>query len=188
MQPIFLPWQGYFGLVAAADVFVVLDDFQFQRHSFQQRNRVRLADGTETWITLPVAHLRDGQFPTLAQAAPLVDGKWRRRLKTTLDQGYGRSSHHTALRAPIDAWIDTSWTSVADMNLAFVQLVEQRQPELAPAVVRREVAVDVLVAELAGPQRLEPAGFARLGVGGSHTSLSADPTADGESWRAPASP
>jgi hypothetical protein len=123
MQPTFLPWQGYFGLVAAADVFVVLDDFQFQRHSFQQRNRVRLADGTETWITLPVAHPRDGQFPTLAQAAPLVDGKWRRRLKTTLDQGYGRSPHHAALRAPVDAWIDTSWTSVADMNLAFVQLV-----------------------------------------------------------------
>ena len=123
MQPTFLPWQGYFGLVAAADVFVALDDFQFQRHSFQQRNRLRLADGTETWITLPVAHPRDGQFPTLAQAAPLVDAKWRRRLKATLDQGYGRCVHHAALREPIDTWIDTPWTSVADMNLAFVQLV-----------------------------------------------------------------
>jgi len=39
--------ESLFGLVAAADVFVVLDDFQFQRHSFQQRNRMRLADGTE---------------------------------------------------------------------------------------------------------------------------------------------
>ncbi len=56
MQPAFLPWQGFFGLVAAADVFVLLDDFQFQRHSFHQRNRVRAADGTEAWITLPVAH------------------------------------------------------------------------------------------------------------------------------------
>jgi WbqC-like protein family len=33
MQPAFLPWQGFFGLVAAADVFVLLDDFQFQRPS-----------------------------------------------------------------------------------------------------------------------------------------------------------
>jgi len=27
MQPAVLAWQGYFGLVAAADVFVLLDDF-----------------------------------------------------------------------------------------------------------------------------------------------------------------
>jgi hypothetical protein len=123
MQPAFLPWQGYFGLVAAADVFVVLDDFQFQRHSFHQRNRLRLADGTETWISVPVAHPRDGDFPTLAEAAPLVDAKWRRRLKTTLDQSYGRTPHHETLRDPIDEWIDAHWTSVADMNIAFIQLV-----------------------------------------------------------------
>ncbi len=123
MQPTFLPWQGYFGMVAAADVFVLLDDFQFQRHSFHQRNRIRLADGTETWISIPVAHPRDGEFPILAEAAPLVDAKWRRRLKTTLDQSYGRTAHHAALRAPIDEWIDSTWMSVADMNIAFIQLV-----------------------------------------------------------------
>jgi WbqC-like protein family len=98
MQPAFLPWQGYFGLVAAADVFVLLDDFQFQRHSFHQRNRLRLADGTDTWISVPVAHPRDGDFPTLAEAAPLADAKWRRRLKTTLDQSYGRTPHQETLR------------------------------------------------------------------------------------------
>jgi hypothetical protein len=123
MQPTFLPWQGYFGLVAAADVFVALDDFQFQRHSFQQRNRLRQADGTETWISLPVGHPRDGEFPTLGQAAPIVDAKWRRRLKATLDQSYGRAPHHGALRGPIDEWIDTPFASVADMNIAFVTLV-----------------------------------------------------------------
>jgi hypothetical protein len=123
MQPAFLPWQGLFGLVAASDVFVLLDDFQFQRHSFHQRNRVRLSGAGETWVSLPVAHALDGEFPTLAAAVPLVDAKWRRRLKTTLDQSYGRCAHHAAWRAPVDEWIDTPWTSVADMNIAFIQLV-----------------------------------------------------------------
>jgi hypothetical protein len=123
MQPAFLPWQGLFGLVAASDVFVLLDDFQFQRHSFHQRNRVRLAGGGETWISLPVAHPRDGEFPTLAEAVPLVDAKWRRRVKTTLDQSYGRTPHHAMLRGPVDDWIDVAWTSVADMNIAFIRLV-----------------------------------------------------------------
>ncbi|HEV7523580.1 MAG TPA: WbqC family protein [Acidimicrobiia bacterium] len=125
MQPAFLPWQGYFGLVAAADVFVLLDDFQFQRHSFHQRNRIRLADGSETWISLPVGHPRDGDFPTLGEAVPVVDAKWRRRLKATLDQSYGRTPHHATVREPLDAWIDAPWASVADMNIAFIQLVSE---------------------------------------------------------------
>jgi hypothetical protein len=123
MQPAFLPWQGFFGLVAAADVFVLLDDFQFQRHSFHQRNRIRAAGGTPSWISVPVAHPRDGDFPTLAAAAPVVDKKWRRVLKTTLDQSYGRAPHHAAVRGPIDSWIDTPFASVADMNIAFIRLV-----------------------------------------------------------------
>ena len=126
MQPTFLPWQGYFGLVAAAEVFVLLDDFQFQRHSFQQRNRIRLADGTESWITLPVAHPADGAFPTLAESAPVVDAKWRRRLKATLDQSYGKAPHHGTLRGFVDEWIDTPWTTVADLNVAFIRMVADR--------------------------------------------------------------
>ena len=123
MQPAFLPWQGYFGLVAAADVFVLLDDFQFQRHSFHQRNRIRAAGGDETWISLPVGHPRDGEFPTLSDAVPIVDAKWRRVLKTTLEQSYGRTTHYAALHDAVAEWIDTTWTTVADMNCAFIQLV-----------------------------------------------------------------
>lgn len=126
MQPAFLPWQGFFGLVAAADVFVLLDDFQFQRHSFQQRNRIRLADGTESWIALPVAHPADGEFPALCAAAPVVDAKWRRRLKATLQQSYGRTPHYTAVRDAVDEWIDAEWPSVSEMNTAFIRLVAER--------------------------------------------------------------
>jgi WbqC-like protein len=153
MQPAFLPWQGCFGLVAHADVFVLLDDFQFQRHSFHQRNRIRLADGAESWISLPVAHPADGDFPTLGEAVPIVDAKWRRRLKATLDQSYGRSPHHAALREPIDAWIDSGWASVADMNIAFIQLVSgllgfaptwRRSSEVGSAGQRSDRVLDLL--------------------------------------------
>jgi len=153
MQPAFLPWQGFFGLAAAADVFVLLDDFQFQRHSFHQRNRIRAADGAPTWISLPVAHPRDGEFPSLAAATPLVDAKWRRRLKTTLDQSYGRAPHHAAVRPSIDAWIDTPFPSVAEMNIAFILLGAQllgfapqwrRSSEIGSSGQRSERVLDLL--------------------------------------------
>ena len=122
MQPTFLPWQGYFALIAAADVFVFLDDFQFQRHSFHQRNRLRLADGSTTWITVPVAHSGD-DFPALDRARPLIDPKWRRRVQVTLDQSYGRAAWHGELRPAVDAWIAEEWESLAAMNTAFIRWV-----------------------------------------------------------------
>jgi hypothetical protein len=126
MQPAFLPWQGFFGLVAAADVFVLLDDFQFQRHSFHQRNRLRLAGGDVHWVSVPVAHLGGDDLPPLAAAVPVVDAKWRRRLKASLDQSYGRAAHHDAIRPAVDEWIDTEWPSLAEMNIAFIRMVAER--------------------------------------------------------------
>jgi len=134
-------------------VFVLLDDFQFQRHSFQQRNRVRLADGAPTWIALPVAHPGDAEFPALCDAVPVVDAKWRRRVKATLQQSYGRTAHYSALRDEIDAWIDAEWRSVAEMNTAFIRLVAgwlhfepqwRRSSELGAAGQRSERVLELL--------------------------------------------
>lgn len=53
MQPTYLPWLGYFDLIDSVDVFVILDDAQFEKQTWQQRNRLRSQIGLE-WITVPV--------------------------------------------------------------------------------------------------------------------------------------
>lgn len=53
MQPTFLPWLGYFDLIDQADLFIFLDNVQFSRQSWQQRNRITTQRGLE-WITVPV--------------------------------------------------------------------------------------------------------------------------------------
>lgn len=59
MQPTYLPYLGYFQLMAASDVFVFLDDVQFARRSWQSRNRILTAQG-ELMLTVPVKkHDRD---------------------------------------------------------------------------------------------------------------------------------
>jgi hypothetical protein len=54
MQPTWLPYLGYFQLIAAADVFVFLDDVQFARRSWQSRNRILTPAGEEQMLTVPV--------------------------------------------------------------------------------------------------------------------------------------
>jgi hypothetical protein len=53
MQPTYLPWVGYFGLISAVDCFVILDSVQFARRSWQQRNQIKTNNGS-MWLTLPV--------------------------------------------------------------------------------------------------------------------------------------
>ena len=52
-QPTYLPWLGYFDLLDQVDKFVLLDTVQFEKQSWQQRNRVKTIAGLE-WLTVPV--------------------------------------------------------------------------------------------------------------------------------------
>lgn len=53
MQPTYLPWSGYFALMNYVDIFVVLDNVQFSRRSWQQRNQIKTPNGG-LFLTVPV--------------------------------------------------------------------------------------------------------------------------------------
>ncbi len=53
MQPYLLPYVGYLQLMRAVDTFVWLDDAQFVKHRWMNRNRI-LLDGEVRWLTIPV--------------------------------------------------------------------------------------------------------------------------------------
>ena len=90
MQPTFLPWTGFFQLIDAADLFIVLDDFQFQRHSYHQRNRLFVGP-TVQWVTVPVRHPPGGEFPLLNEVEPVLSERFQLKLNRTLTQTYGAS-------------------------------------------------------------------------------------------------
>lgn len=52
-QPTYLPWLGYFDLLDQVDKFVLLDTVQFEKKSWQQRNRIKTPTGL-LWLTVPV--------------------------------------------------------------------------------------------------------------------------------------
>jgi len=52
-QPTYLPWLGYFDLIDQVDRFVLLDDAQFVKQSWDQRNRIKSPTALQ-WLTVPV--------------------------------------------------------------------------------------------------------------------------------------
>lgn len=61
MQPYFLPYLGYFQLIAAVDQFVVYDNIKFTKKGWINRNRM-LLNGTNTTFTLPLRKDSDSLY------------------------------------------------------------------------------------------------------------------------------
>ncbi len=59
MQPYFLPYIGYFQLMAAVDEFVVYDNIQFSKKGWIHRNRI-LTEAGDSYISLPLK--KDSDF------------------------------------------------------------------------------------------------------------------------------
>ncbi len=126
MQPTFLPWQGYFALVAAADLFVFLDDFQFVRRSYHQRNRLFLAGDRHGWVTVPAAHAGTRPRPAINEVRPDPEGTFGKKLLATLRHAYRPTPHFDGLYPEVEDWIGRRWPDLAALNVAFIELVCRR--------------------------------------------------------------
>lgn len=122
MQPAFMPWQGFFELARRADVFVVLDDFQFSVQSYHQRNRLFVNRDQIDWFTVPV--LKSVSFETPLNAARIDESApWRKKMKSRIRHAYARAPFFTEVFDRVAAWLDSPAPSLAGQNIAFIRLV-----------------------------------------------------------------
>lgn len=123
-QPAFLPWLGYLDKVARADVFVVMDDLQFEVGNFQHRNRVRLASGPH-WLTVPL--LRGRQLDRISDKRIDNTGlggrhHWQHRAWRTLELNYHRAPHWGALAAELAPVFQRRWDRLIDVDLCMFDI------------------------------------------------------------------
>lgn len=135
MQPTFLPWTGYFNLMAQADDFVFLDDVQLEKQSWQTRNRL-LIGGQVQWKTVPVRHRTLAQ--TLAQSEIIDSTHWRDKLMRGFSQNYGRHLYFGDAIEIIGELQKQQATCLADLNEAVIRFIATRLG-LIPRIYRSSV-------------------------------------------------
>lgn len=123
MQPTYLPWLGYFALMDRVDTFVYLNSVQFARRSWQQRNRIRSADG-EAMLTIPVAKkgLRDQK---IAEVEILYSSEFPRRHIDLLTENYRRAKFFDAYAPALCALLETRHRKLADLTIATSEWLAQ---------------------------------------------------------------
>lgn len=118
MQPTYLPWPGYFELVQRADVFIFLDDVEFSRQSWQQRNRIALDDEL-IWLTVPIQ--KKGLRGKRINEVEVDDSRdWRRRHLATLKQTYSGLPGSAVTLGLIEHALDPAHTALSTINQTFI--------------------------------------------------------------------
>jgi len=86
MQPYFLPYRNYYGLIQKADCFVIYDDVQFC-HKWQQRNNILRRDGAKRWITVPISSKRPS-YQVIKDVRICNKEPWQGRMLAWIRQSY----------------------------------------------------------------------------------------------------
>jgi hypothetical protein len=103
MQPYFLPYIGYFQLMAAVDKFVVLDDVNYIVRGWVNRNRIATEQGAR-WLTLPVANASQNRLIRELDIAP--DTGWKQSLTGLVGQSYRGASQAATVVPQFTRWVE----------------------------------------------------------------------------------
>lgn len=118
-QPNFLPWLGFFDKVALSDVFVLLDNVQFEKNEWQNRNRIKGPGGPQ-WLTVPVRH----KFPqTISETAVNNDMTWSRKHWNAIVSNYSKAPFFSEYGGAFEEVYKKKWESLVELNRALLAVV-----------------------------------------------------------------
>lgn len=117
-QPQFMPWLGYFDKIDKADLFVFLDNVQFKKNEWQNRNRIKTAQGWQ-WLTLPVKH-SFGQKINEIKISNEHD--WKKKHLGTLVANYRKAPYFDLYFSTVESIYEQNWQSLSELNKHIVKL------------------------------------------------------------------
>ena len=54
LQSNYIPWKGYFDMIASVDEFILFDEVQYTKNDWRNRNQIKTKDGLK-WLTIPIS-------------------------------------------------------------------------------------------------------------------------------------
>lgn len=110
VQSNYIPWKGYFDLIASVDEFILYDDVQYTRRDWRNRNLIKTPTGLH-WLTIPVEV--KGKYLQKIRDVVVSDATWARTHWRTLVHHYARSEHFGEFQPIVEGW----YGAVAELKL-----------------------------------------------------------------------
>ena len=116
-QPQYLPWLGYFHKMMQADVFCYLDNVQYKKNEWQNRNRIKTAQGWQ-WITVPVCF----RFPQRINEVEINTGQpWVKKHLQTFVTNYSKASFFEDYFSTLEECFRREWRWLLELNIFLIE-------------------------------------------------------------------
>jgi WbqC-like protein family len=121
LQSNYIPWKGYFDMIAAVDEFILYDDMQYTRRDWRNRNQIKTSQGLQ-WLTIPVRV--KGKYHQKIRDTEIDGLDWALSHWKALLQNYRRAPHFTEIAAWVEPlYLAESYNSLSQLNRCFIEAV-----------------------------------------------------------------
>ncbi len=122
---------GYFYLVKQADVYVFLDHVQFEKNSWQSRNRIK-GPKDAIWLTIPTHHKGLEAIKDV-----VIDNTqlWAKKHLLAIKTCYGKAPYFKDYLPFFESVYAAEWKLLADLNIYLIKYLSS-QLGLFPVFVR----------------------------------------------------
>jgi hypothetical protein len=138
MQPYFLPYIGYWQLMAAVDRFVVYDNIKYTKQGWINRNRF-LRDGRDVFFTLPLK--KGSDFLNIDQRA-IADDFDPQSLLKPIESAYRKAPYFASAFAVFDAIVRATPRNLFEFLHHGLRVTADYLDIKTPIVVSSSVPVD----------------------------------------------
>ncbi len=118
-QPQYLPWLPYFIKVAKCDIFIILDNVDFQKNGLQNRNQIKTDKGYQ-WLTVPVEHKLGQKINEIKINNRL---NWCKKHIRSITHHYRRSKYYEMYINDFQRIYEMYWDNLVDVNMEFMYLI-----------------------------------------------------------------
>jgi len=116
-QPGYMPNIGFFKKIQSSDVFVHLDDMQFAKDRFDNRNKIRTFDGFG-WLTVPVKRPVFGK--KLNEVFISYESDWVNEHIDLIYENYHKADYFSSYWEPIKKILNRDFEKLIELNLELI--------------------------------------------------------------------
>jgi len=142
-QPQFMPWMGYFEKWDRADLFILLDDVQYKKNDFINRNRIRQKNNI-IWLTVPVSFHNKQR---INEIRIVQDELWRDKIIKSLYIIYRGRPYFNDYFPYIEGLLSKDWEYLSELNIEMLKLLASTLGIKTPLMLSSSIKVDTTKTE-----------------------------------------
>ena len=121
IQSNYIPWKGYFDIIHDVDLFVFLDDVQYSKNDWRNRNLIKTSQGSH-WLTVPVGK----NHGRLIHEVRIINERWSKLHWKSIKQNYSKAPYFKKYENFFEyIYVELTWTSLSDLNQYLIKKVSR---------------------------------------------------------------